>query len=259
MAWSDVKKTVNPLFEQGFMFYCLTPKSRHSVHSSWAVTDWHWIWNSNFSDPYREDTRLPGVGDVQFHMHPDDARAMGLDNGDYVWVDANPDDRPYPGFTEEDPFAPVARLMARVTFNPAYPPGVTMVKHSYNMATPRTVRAAESRSDGRAISPTGYQSSFRHGSQQSITRSWTPPIHQTDSLFHKRAGAMGFVFGFDLDNHAINTCPKEVLVKVTKAEPGGVGGMDEWREAASGMSPAAEGALMQVYTDGGLVSVKGVD
>jgi nitrate reductase alpha subunit len=258
MAWSDVRKTVNPLFEQGFMFHCLTPKSRHSVHSSWAVTDWNWIWNSNFGDPYRADTRMPGVGDVQFHMHPSDARSMGLDNGDYVWVDANPADRPYPGFREDDAFATVARLMARVTFNPAYPPGVTMVKHAYNMATPRTVRAAESRADGRAISPTGYQSSFRHGSQQSITRSWTPPIHQTDTLFHKRAGGMGFVFGFDIDNHAINTCPKEVLVKVTKAESGGIDGNGPWKDAASGMSPTAENALMQVYLDGGLLNVKGI-
>ncbi len=257
MAWSEVKQTVNPLFEQGFMFHCLTPKSRHSVHSSWAVTDWNWIWNSNFGDPYREDKRLPGVGDVQFHMSPADAATLGLASGDYVWVDANPADRPYPGFTEDDPFAPVARLMARVTLNPAYPPGVTMVKHAYNMATPGTVRGAETRPDGRALSATGYQASFRHGSQQSITRSWTPPMHQTDSLFHKRAGGMTFVFGFDVDNHAINTCPKEVLVRVTLAEPGGLGSVGRWRGGTTGMSPAGEDDRMLAYLAGGYVKVGG--
>ncbi|MEO5918514.1 MAG: molybdopterin-dependent oxidoreductase, partial [Candidatus Limnocylindrales bacterium] len=257
MPWAEVKQTTNPLYEQGFAFHCLTPKSRHSVHSSWAVTDWNWIWNSNFGDPYRADKRLPGVGDVQFHMNPSDAVLLGLANGDYVWVDANPADRPYPGFKEDDPFAPVARLMARVTFNPSYPPGVTMVKHAYNMATPRTVRGAETRPDGRALSVTGYQASFRHGSQQSITRSWTPPMHQTDTLFHKKAGAMAFVFGFDVDNHAINTCPKEVMVRITRAEAGGPNGRGAWAGGTTGMSPNEEDVRMQEYMSGGYIKVGG--
>src|SRR5690606_22134472 len=70
MSWDEVKRTTNPLFEEGYRLLCLTPKSRHSVHSSWAVTDWHWLWSSNFSDPYRADKRQPGVGDVQLHMNP---------------------------------------------------------------------------------------------------------------------------------------------------------------------------------------------
>ncbi|MFQ5947675.1 MAG: molybdopterin-dependent oxidoreductase, partial [Acidimicrobiia bacterium] len=257
MGWGEVKQTVNPLWEQGFRFLCLTPKSRHTVHSSWAVTDWNWIWSSNFSDPYRADTRLPGVGDVQIHMTPDDARELGLANGDYVWVDANPADRPYVGWSKDDPFFDVARLMARVTYNPAYPPGVTMLKHAFYMATPRTVEAQQTRPDGRALAPTGYQASFRHGSQQSITRGWAPPMHQTDSLFHKRAGAMGFVFGFDVDNHAINTCPKETLVRFTKAESGGPGGEGEWAGGTTGRSPGAEDARMQAYLAGELVTVRG--
>jgi hypothetical protein len=35
---------------------------------------------------------------------------------------------------------------------------------------------------------------------------------------------MGFVFGFDVDNHAINTVPKETLVRITKAERRSGGG-----------------------------------
>jgi len=256
MAWTEVKNTTNPLFEQGFKFLCLTPKSRHSVHSSWAVTDWHWIWNSNFSDPYREDTRLPGVGDAIFHMNPDDAKALDLANGDYVWVDANPADRPYIGFSESDEFAEVARLMARVTYNSAYPPGVTMIKHAFYMASPRTVLAQKTRPDGRALASTGYQSSFRHGSHQSITRGWAPPMHQTDSLFHKRAAAMGFVFGFDVDNHAINTCPKETLVRVIKAEDGGLGGQGPWLASTTGKSPAQEDPVMLAYLSGDLTVVR---
>ncbi len=257
MAWSDVKRTVNPLFDEGYRFLCLTPKSRHSVHSSWAVTDWHWIWNSNYGDPYRADRRMPGVGDAQLHMNPVDARGLGLEDGDWVWIDANPADRPYVGASAEDPFYEAARLMARVSFNPSYPPGVTMIKHAFYMATPRTVEAQKTRPDGRALADTGYQSSFRHGSQQTLTRGWAPPMHQTDSLFHKRAGAMGFIFGFDVDNHAINTVPKETVVRITKAESGGMGNQPVWSGATTGKSPGGEDRFMQRYLGGQIVTIKG--
>jgi nitrate reductase alpha subunit len=258
MPWSKVKRTQNPLFEQGYRFLCLTPKSRHSVHSSWAVTDWHWLWNSDFSDPYRADKRLPGVGDTQLHMHPDDGKELGLDNGDYVWLDANAADRPYVGHDPADPFYDVARLMVRVSYNRSYPRGVTMLKHAFYMATPRTVRAQKERADGRALAAdTGYQASFRHGSQQSITRGWAPPMHQTDTLFHKKAAAMGFVFGFDVDNHGINTVPKETLVRITLAEHGGPDGNGPWIRSRSGFTPGNESTLMQRYLAGRLVKVEG--
>ena len=38
------------------------------------------------------------------------------------------------------------------------------------------------------MSETGYQANFRYGSQQSITREWAMPMHQTDTLFHKAKG-----------------------------------------------------------------------
>jgi nitrate reductase alpha subunit len=259
MPWSEVRETTNPLMDQGFRFLLLTPKSRHSVHSSWAVTDWHWLWNNNFADPYREDTRMPGVGDTMLHMNPDDGAELGVANGDYVWVDANPADRPYIGFSEDDEFYDVARLMARVSYNHGYPRGVTMLKHAFYMATPRTVRAQRERADGRALADTGYQASFRHGSQQSVTRGWAPPMHQTDTLFHKLAGTMGFTFGFDVDNHAINTVPKETLVRITRAEGGGLGGRGRWRPATAGFTPGDEDASMEIYLAGGFASVQGVE
>jgi len=257
MPWSQVRRTVNPLFEQGFRFLCLTPKSRHSVHSSWAITDWNWIWNSNFGDPQRSDKRMPGVGDASLHMSPVDARSLGLESGDWVWIDANPADRPYVGASPDDPFYEAARLMARVTYNPSYPPGVTMIKHAFYMATPRTVKGQKTRADGRALADTGYQASFRHGSQQSLTRGWAPPMHQTDTLFHKRAGAMGFIFGFDVDNHAINTVPKETVVRITKAEAGGPAGVGVWSGATTGKSPGGEDRFMQRYLAGQLVTIRG--
>lgn len=257
LPWAEVRRTRNPLVEDGYRFLCLTPKSRHSTHSSWAVTDWHWLWSSGFTDPYRADKRMPGVGDPQLHMHPDDARDLGIANGDYVWIDANAADRPFVGASDDPDFAAVARLQARLTYNPAYPRGVTMLKHAFYMATPRTVRAQRERADGRALAPTGYQASFRSGSQQSITRGWAPPMHQTDSLFHKLAAGLGFTFGFDVDNHAVNTVPKETLIRVTRAAGGAVGGRGPWARGTTGLTPGDEGRTMRRYLAGELTTIEG--
>ncbi len=256
MSWAEVKQTKNPLWDGGFHFYCLTPKTRHSVHSQWNFVDWHQIWASNFGDPYRADKRLPGTGEHQLHINPEAAKALDIEDGDYVYVDANPADRPYYGWTEDDPFYKVARLKLRARYNPAYPYNVIMMKHSPHMATERSVLAHETRPDGRALSEgTGYQSNMRYGSQQSITRDWQMPMHQTDTLFHKKKIALAFMFGGEADNHALNTVPKETLVKVTKAESGGLDGQGLWTPATTGRTPKNESEMMNDYLAGGLVQV----
>jgi nitrate reductase alpha subunit len=120
------------------------------------------------------------------------------------------------------------------------------------------VKAHETSPDGRALAAdTGYQASYRYGSHQSITRGWMPPMHQTDTLFHKKTGAMGFVFGFDVDNHAINTVPKETLVRIVKAEDGGIGGQGVWEPATRGYGPGAHTPQNEQYLSGGYVRVNG--
>jgi len=257
LPWSQVKQTKNPLWERGYRFYCLTPKTRHRVHSQWSVLDWNLIWDSNFGDPYRMDKRTPGVGEHQMHINPETAKAMGINDGDYVYVDANPADRPYRGWKPDDPRYKVARLMLRVKYNPAYPKNVVMMKHAPFIATEKTVKAHETRPDGRALSEdTGYQANFRYGSQQSLTRDWSMPMHQTDTLFHKAKVTVGFIFGGEADNHAVNTVPKETLVKITKAEDGGMGGKGLWEPARTGYTPGRESEFMQKYLSGKLVEVK---
>jgi len=257
MSWDEVKGTNNPLWQDGFQFYCLTPKSRHRVHSSWSTVDWTIILDSNFGDPYRIDKRLPGPGDHQLHMNPQAAKDLGIEDGDYVYVDANPADRPYIGWKPDDPFYKVARLMLRVKYNPAYPYHVIMLKHGPFMATEKSVKAHETRPDGLAKSEgTGYMANLRYGSQQSVTRDWSMPMHQTDTLFHKQKTGMQFIFGGEADNHALNTVPKETLVKVTKAEDGGLGGKGAWEPVSTGFTPGHEGDFMQKYLEGGTVEVK---
>jgi nitrate reductase alpha subunit len=251
LPWAEVKKTKNPLWEAGYRFYLLTPKSRHTVHSSWTVTDWNLIWSSNFGDPHRTDRRTPGVGENQVHMNPEAAKALGIADGDYVYIDANPADRPYRGWKPDDPFYKVARCMVRVKYNPAYPYNVLMLKHASFIATERSVKAHETREDRRALSAgTGYQSNFRYGSQQSLTRDWSMPMHQTDSLFHKAKIGRFFIFGGEADNHGVNTVPKETLVRVVKAEDGGLGGKGVWAPATRGLTPGNESEIMKKYLAG---------
>jgi nitrate reductase alpha subunit len=91
----QVKSTKNFRWEKGFQFYCLTPKTRHRVHSSWANVDWHLIWNSNFGDPYRVDKRLPNVGEHQIHMNPQAARPTSASSTatTSTWTPIPPTDR----------------------------------------------------------------------------------------------------------------------------------------------------------------------
>ncbi|MBZ0261704.1 MAG: molybdopterin-dependent oxidoreductase [Hyphomicrobiales bacterium] len=257
LPWAEVKTTKNPLWRDGFTFYCLTPKSRHTTHSSWATVDWNWIWSTNFGDPYRRDRRQPGVGDWQVHMNPDAAKDMGIEDGDYIYVDANPADRPFANWQVTDPRYKAFRLLTRVKFNPSFPYNVVMTKHSAWIATERSVKAHEERADGRALAAdTGYQSNFRYGSHQSVTRGWAPIMHQTDSLFHKKVGTMAFTFGFDVDNHAVNTVPKETLVRIERAEAGGIDGKGVWEPATSGYTPGHTNEAMVRYLAGDLTKVE---
>jgi len=253
MAWRDVKQTKNFLWNRGFQFYCLTPKTRHRVHSQWSNVDWHNIYDSNFGDPHRMDRRSPYVGDHQLHINPQAAKDLGIHDGDYVYVDANPADRPYQNARPDEPFYKVARLMLRAVYNPAYPYNVIMMKHAPYIATEKSVKAHESRKDGRALSDDGYQANMRYGSQQSVTRNWHMPMHQTDTLFHKTKAYMAFIFGGEADNHAVNTVPKETLVRVSKAEDGGLGGKGIWAPATTGLTPANENDVMLRYLAGGFV------
>ncbi len=259
LPWAEVKKTVNPLWTQGYRFFCTTPKSRHSTHSSWSTVDWHWIWSDNFGDPHRTDKRAPGVGDRQIHVNPQAAKDMGLNEGDYVYVDANELDRPYIGWKNDTGFRKKAfRCMVRVVFHPGLPYNFTILKHTGWIATERSVKAHESRPDGRALAAdTGYQASYRYGSHQSITRNWMMPMHQTDTLFHKKTGGMAFVFGADVDNHAINTVPKETLVRITKAEAGGLDGKGVWKPATTGYSPGATSEQNERYLAGSFIQISG--
>ena len=95
-----------------FSFFLMTPKTSPSRALAHGVTvDWHLMHDSNFGDPlsYRQTHRL-GLASINCTSTRRRPRDLGINDGDYVYVDANPADRPYRGWKEDDPFYKVAPL-----------------------------------------------------------------------------------------------------------------------------------------------------
>ena len=65
---------------------------------------------------------------------------------------------------------------------------------------------------------------------------------------------MSFIFGGEADNHAVNTVPKETLVRITKAEDGGMNGVGLWKPATTGYTPSNENEAMKKYLAGGFLA-----
>ena len=254
MTSAELLETKNPLQKKGLLFTLSTPKPRHRTHSSWGSSDWNAIWASNFGDPYRKDRRMPWVGEEEMDIHPDDAMNLGINDGDYVWVDADPADRPYIGVKEGDPFYEVSRLMIRARYNNALPKGMLIIIHGLAGATHRTIKAQKVNEDGSSMTDTGYTSSVRFGSQQSVVRGYLQPTQMTESLVHKDYYSNHIKQGFQVDTHTPTGAPKEVMVKVTKAEDGGIGGSGTWLPATRGMTPGGENKTMKRFLKGGFIS-----
>jgi nitrate reductase alpha subunit len=123
------------------------------------------------------------------------------------------------------------------------------------MASHKTVLAHEKRADKLARSEdTGYQAHLRYGSHQSLTRGWLQPTMMTDSLVRKEIYGQEIKEGYAPDIHSPNTCPKETLVKITKAEPGGIGAKGVWDPAKTGFTPGKENETMRQYLAGEFIT-----
>jgi nitrate reductase / nitrite oxidoreductase, alpha subunit len=252
--WSDVGKTKHPLMKDGFRFIFHTPKYRHGVHTTPIDVDQVAVLHGPFGDIYRHDKRLPWVTESYVDIHPADARELGIEDGDYVWIDADPEDRPFHGWQKRDKEYKVARMMARARYYPGTPRGVTrMFFHMYG-ATPGSVRGHESREDGLARNPdTNYQAMFRYGSHQSATRGWLKPTLMTDSLARKHLFGHVMGKGFLPDSHCPTGAPREAFVKIAKAEAGGMGGEGRWRPVEKGLRSDNENDEYKRYLQGGFV------
>lgn len=244
----------HPLKDKGFDHVFHTPKYRHGAHTMPVDTDFMAALFGPFGDMYRRDKRSPGTGEMYVDINPGDAKSLGINDGDYVWIDGDPADLPFRGWNDpkRKEAYKVARLLARARYYPGTPKGITRMWFNGNMATPGTVKAHEARADKLAKNEeTHYQALFRYGGHQSLTRTWLKPTHQTASLISRKLFTHEVTRGFNVDVHCVTGAPRESLAKFTKAENGGIDGKGLWRPAALGLRPAVENEALKRYLIGG--------
>ncbi|MCU0696813.1 MAG: molybdopterin-dependent oxidoreductase [Myxococcaceae bacterium] len=246
----------HPLTDKGFKYVYHTPKYRHGAHTTPVDTDFTGVLFGPFGDVYRHDKRLPSVTEAYVDINPLDAKELGLEDGDYVFIDADPSDRPYRNWKPGTEAYKVARLLLRVRYYPGTPRRITRTWHNMYGATFGSVKGAETRPDGLAKNPlTNYQAMFRTGSHQSATRAWLRPTLMTETLVHKDLFGQVLMKGFAADIHCPVGAPREAFVKFTRAEEGGLNGKGLWRPAALGLRPTYERDGMKQYLTGGFTKI----
>ncbi len=248
---AETTRSSHPLAAEGYKFVFHTPKYRHGAHTMPIDTDMVAILFGPFGDMYRHDKRSPYVAEGYVDIHPEDAQSLGVEDGDYVWIDSDPSDRPFRGWQKNERDYKFARLLCRARYYPGTPRGVTRMWFNMYGATPGSVEGRETRPDGLAKNPrTNYQAMFRSGSHQSATRGWLKPTWMTDSLVRKELFGQAIGKGFLPDVHCPTGAPREAIVKITKAEAGGIGGEGLWRPAKLGLRPGYENDAMKRYLKG---------
>ncbi len=253
-AWADLKHTQHPLMQDGFNLIFHTPKYRHGAHTTAVDTDIVAVWFGPFGDMHRTDKRAPFVAEAYVDIHPLDAKALGLEDGDYVYIDGDPHHSPYSGWKPEDAAYKMSRLMARCRYYPGTPRGVARMWHNMYGATFGSYTGHVTRPDGLAKNPlTGYQAMFRSGSHQSCTRGYLKPTWMTDSLVRKNLIGQVLGQGFAADVHCPTGAPRESIVKITKAEDGGLNGQGLWEPAKKGLRPTYENEALKRFIAGGYV------
>ena len=256
-SWSEVAATQHPLAKDGYKFIFHTPKYRHGAHTTPTDVDIVAVWFGPFGDMYRTDKRMPGVNEAYVDINPHDAKALGVEDGDYVYIDADPHDRPYHGWKKSDPDYQMTRLMCRARYYPGTPRGVTRMWHNMYGTTYGSLKGSKENPTGLAKNPdTNYQSIFRSGSHQSCTRGWLKPTWMTETLVRKDLFGQTIGKGFAPDVHCPTGAPREAFVKITRAESGGLDGKGLWRPAQQKLRPTYESADLKKYMAGGFVKVK---
>lgn len=254
--WQELKKTDHPLRKDGFTHLFITPKYRHGAHTTPVDLDLSSLYFGPFGDAYRHDKRMPYLNEGYADINPLDARDLGIEDGDYIWLDADPQDRPYRGAKPSDPDYKVMRLMCRARYYSGIPRRVLRMWFNMYQASHGTVQAHETRPDGLAKNPaSGYQAMFRYGGHQSCTRAWLRPTLMGDSMTRKEYFGQTIGKGYAADIYTANGAPKESYVKISRAESGGLGGQGLWRPAALGFRPTYENDAFKRYLSAQYITV----
>jgi nitrate reductase alpha subunit len=249
----NVSKTKHPRRKDGLKFIYITPKYRHGAHTTPVDIDLMSLWFGPFGDVYRHDKRMPWVGEGYVDINPLDAKELGINDGDYIHIDADPEDRPFRGWQKKPKEYKVHRLMLRARYYQGIMRGVLRSWFHMYVATYGSVEGHEKNADKLARnSRTGYQAMFRYGSHQSATRAWLRPTLMTESLARKEYFGQVIGKGFAADIHCTTGAPKESFVKISKAENGGTA-HKLWRPAQLGFRPGNENEEMKMFLEGGFI------
>lgn len=249
----DLEQSKHPLREKGFTHVYITPKYRHGAHTTPVDLDMMAVWFGPFGDMYRFDRRKPWVGEGYVDLNPLDAQALGINDGDYVWMDADPKDRPFRDWKPGTEEYKVARCLLRARYYPGIPRNVARSFHNMYVSTFGSVRGHEQNPDGLARNPdTGYQSMFRYGAHQSATRAWLRPTLMGEDIARKNYFGQEIGKGYEVDIYTVNGAPKESFVRFAVAEAGEPDGT-LWRPAALGMRPGYESEARKMYLAGAFI------
>ena len=251
----EIAASEHPLRAEGHTHVLITPKFRHACHSMGASTDTDVLIFGPFGDFYRHDKRKPWVSEGYVDLNPDDAAELGVADGDYIWCDADPSDRPFVGWQDRPEDYKVTRWLVRARVNPGLIRNVARAWFHFHVSTHGSVEGHETREDGLARNPrTNYQAGYRYGSHQSVTRAWLRPTLMTDSMVRKDGAGQVIGKGFELDVYCADGAPKESFVRIEKAEDGGEDEEGLWYPAAQGFRPGHESDAMRRFLDGAYIT-----
>ncbi len=258
----ELTETTHPLTRENpdYKYTYMTPKYRHGTHTFANALPNVAVWWGNHGDFDPEDDRKPYIGEGYIEMNPEDAEEEGFDDGDYVWVDADPSDRPYIGSDQGE--NNYARAMMRVRHQPTIPRGVTRSWMNLNQTSHTTYEAQQDdESEWAKNEETGYVSLYRQGGHQSATTTWLRRTWLTDTMPRKDLMGQNLDEGFEPDVHCANGAPKEAFVKIEKAEDGAADGDGRWRPDGHfsdllSMRPGYENEAMLRYIAGEYISTE---
>lgn len=252
----ELLQSKHPRTKDDFRFIYITPKFRHSAHTMPIDTDYMAMWVGPFTDMYRHDKRKPFVSEGYVDIHPAMARKLGLEDGDYVFLEGDLEDRPFRGWKEGTEEYKVAHCVLRVRYYPGILPHVARSFFHMYSASFGSVEGHEKRKDKLAKNPrTNFQALYRYGSHQSATRAWLRPTLMTDTLVRKDVAGQLIGKGFEADVHCTNGAPKESFIRIRKKEDGGYGGRKLWHPAEKGFRVGYENEAMKRYLRGAFVKL----
>lgn len=253
----NLTKTQHPLIKTfGATHIVHTPKFRHTTHTGTGDVDIVALLFGPYGDVYRHDRRMPYVSEAFIEINTKDLEKLGINDGDYVYVDADPQDRPFIGWEKRPEDYEVARALVRVRASHSTPPGLAKIWFNMYGSSHGTVLGAKINKNGAAKNPhTGYQSFFRRGSHQSVTRGWLKPTLMGDLFLRKDLFGQRIGKGAMIDVYVPVGAPREGFAKITKAENGGFNNKGMWRPLQLGLRPQTANKILKKILNGEFIKI----